>query len=69
MVDDLEIANINVILNATSSGEATALLAEFKLSLNSYLKDLVASPVRSLADVIAFNQKFSDLVSTDIHSS
>ncbi|XP_019074451.1 probable amidase At4g34880 [Vitis vinifera] len=61
LVDDLEIANINVILNATSSGEATALLAEFKLSLNSYLKDLVASPVRSLADVIAFNQKFSDL--------
>lgn len=62
MIDNLEIANINTILNATLSGEATALLAEFKVSLNSYLKELVSSPVRSLADVIAFNQKFSDVV-------
>ncbi|KAK9287379.1 hypothetical protein L1049_015797 [Liquidambar formosana] len=44
-----------------SNGEITALVAEFKLSVNAYLKDLVASPVRSLADVIAFNKKFSDL--------
>ncbi|KAK7824160.1 putative amidase [Quercus suber] len=29
--------------------------------LNKYLKELVASPVRTLADVIAFNKKFSDL--------
>ncbi|XP_073362824.1 probable amidase At4g34880 [Aegilops tauschii subsp. strangulata] len=29
--------------------------AEFKLSLNAYLADLVSSPVRSLAQVIAFN--------------
>jgi amidase len=29
--------------------------AEFKLSLNAYLSDLLRSPVRSLADVIAFN--------------
>jgi amidase len=63
LIDNLEIANIDVILNAALSGEATALLAEFKLSLNAYLKELVASPVRTLADVIAFNQKFSDLVS------
>lgn len=63
MVDHLEIANIDVILNSFSSGEVTALVAEFKLSLNAYLKDLVASPVQSLADVIAFNKKFSDLVS------
>jgi amidase len=59
----LEIANINAILNSTGSGEAIALLAEFKISLNTYLKDLVASPVRTLADVIAFNHKFADLVS------
>ncbi|KAA8545213.1 hypothetical protein F0562_019997 [Nyssa sinensis] len=65
LVDHLEIANIEVILNSSASGEATALLAEFKLSLNAYLKDLVASPVRSLADVIAFNQKFSDLEMTE----
>ena len=66
MIDHLEIANIDVSLNATFSGEGTALLAEFKLSLNAYLKDLVVSPVRSLADVIAFNKKFSDVVSRKI---
>ncbi|XP_021810390.1 putative amidase C869.01 [Prunus avium] len=59
LVDHLEIANIDVILNFNLSGEATASLAEFKLALNAYLKDLVLSPVRSLADVIAFNLKFS----------
>ncbi|KAI4344881.1 hypothetical protein L6164_012065 [Bauhinia variegata] len=37
--------------------EFAALEAEFKLSLNDYLKDLVVSPVRSLADAIAFNKK------------
>ena len=63
MIDNLEIANVDEILNVTTSGEAAALLAEFKLSLNTYLKDLVVSPVRSLADVIAFNEEFSDLVS------
>lgn len=63
MIDNLEIANVDEILNVATSGEAAALLAEFKLSLNTYLKDLVASPVRSLADVIAFNEEFSDLVS------
>ncbi|CAI9769826.1 unnamed protein product [Fraxinus pennsylvanica] len=36
-------------------------LAEFKISLNAYLKELVASPVQSLAEVIAFNKKFFDL--------
>ncbi|XP_041010149.1 probable amidase At4g34880 [Juglans microcarpa x Juglans regia] len=61
LIDHLEIANIDVILNAALSGEATALLAEFKLSLNAYLKDLVVSSVRTLADVIFFNEKFSDL--------
>ncbi|KAK3028673.1 hypothetical protein RJ639_037853 [Escallonia herrerae] len=61
LVDHLEIADLDVVLNFTSSGEATAMLAEFKLSLNSYLKELVVSPIRTLADAIAFNQKFSDL--------
>ena len=63
MVDSLKIANIDDILNFSASGELLTLLAEFKVSLNSYLKGLVASPVRSLADVIAFNNKFSKLVS------
>ena len=66
LIDHLEIANINVILNVTLSGEVIVLLAEFKLSLNAYLKDLVVSPVQSLADVIAFNKKFSDVVSRKI---
>ncbi|KAG6711862.1 hypothetical protein I3842_05G076800 [Carya illinoinensis] len=61
LIDHLEIANIDVILNATLTGEATTLLAEFKLSLNAYLKDLVVSPVRTLADVIFFNEKFLNL--------
>ncbi|XP_050231237.1 probable amidase At4g34880 [Mercurialis annua] len=61
IVDNLEIANIETILNPNASGEAVALLAEFKISLNAYLRMLVASQVRSLADVIAFNQKFVDV--------
>ncbi|KAA0049736.1 putative amidase isoform X2 [Cucumis melo var. makuwa] len=60
LIDNLEIANINIILNVTASGEAAALLAEFKQSLNGYLKELVVSPVRSLADIIAFNNANAD---------
>nr|XP_023912004.1 probable amidase At4g34880 isoform X2 [Quercus suber] len=44
-----------------SSDEGTALAAEFKIYINAYLKELVASPVRSLADLIAFNKKNSKL--------
>ncbi|XP_050261100.1 probable amidase At4g34880 isoform X3 [Quercus robur] len=60
LVDNLEIANIDVILNIGTS-EMTALIIEFKQALNKYLKELVASPVRTLADAIAFNKKFADL--------
>lgn len=63
MLDDLEIPNIDVILNPLLSGEALAVVAEFKLTLNDYLKDLTASPVRSLSDIIIFNQNNPDLVS------
>ncbi|KAF8012528.1 hypothetical protein BT93_I0631 [Corymbia citriodora subsp. variegata] len=65
LVDNLKIDNIDIILNSTASGEAIALLAELKINLNAYLKDLVVSPVRSLADIIAFNQKNSKLELTD----
>ncbi|KAM7253500.1 hypothetical protein ACFE04_021654 [Oxalis oulophora] len=65
LVDDLEIANIDAISNATQSGEAVASIAEFKIALNAYLKDLVVSPVRSLADVIAFTQKNGDIENID----
>ncbi|XP_077231458.1 putative amidase At4g34880 [Tasmannia lanceolata] len=59
LFDHIEIANVDIIGNSTASGEDTALNAEFKLSLNAYLLELVRSPVRSLADIIAFNIKFS----------
>ncbi|XP_027917147.1 probable amidase At4g34880 isoform X2 [Vigna unguiculata] len=59
LVDNLEIENIDEVYSGPSEGIAVAF--EFKSSLNAYLKDLVASPVRSLADVIAFNNKHSKL--------
>ena len=55
MVENLEIENLSVILDTLNNGEQFAVPAEFKLSLNSYLSDLSYSPVRSLAEVIAFN--------------
>lgn len=61
MVDNLVIDNINELF--TDSSESIAMAIEFKLSLNSYLKNLITSPVRTLADVIAFNKKHAKLVS------
>ncbi|XP_028120739.1 probable amidase At4g34880 [Camellia sinensis] len=61
LVDILDIPNFVPIMNSVFNDQGIALLAEFKLSLNAYLKDLLTSPVRSLADAIAFNKKFSDL--------
>ncbi|XP_052153610.1 probable amidase At4g34880 [Oryza glaberrima] len=55
LIENLEIANLSVIFDGTKSGLLTALLAEFKLNLNNYLSDLSYSPVRSLAEIIAFN--------------
>ncbi|XP_062177290.1 probable amidase At4g34880 [Alnus glutinosa] len=55
LVDNLKIANLAEYYS--SSSENTALLAEFKISLNEYLSELVSSPIRSLADAIAFNKK------------
>lgn len=63
IIDDLEISNIDVILDPFQSGETAAMLAEFKLSLNDYLQGLTESPVRSLADIIAFNKNNPDLES------
>ncbi|GJN20348.1 hypothetical protein PR202_gb07717 [Eleusine coracana subsp. coracana] len=57
LVDDLEIPSMNVINDAKQSGERALMLAEFKLSLNSYLSELIVSPVRSLSDIIEFNNK------------
>ncbi|XP_052169545.1 probable amidase At4g34880 [Oryza glaberrima] len=57
LVDNLEIPNMNIINDAVQSGERALMLAEFKLSLNSYLSELASSPVRSLSDIIDFNNK------------
>ncbi|XP_042982084.1 probable amidase At4g34880 [Carya illinoinensis] len=56
LLDNLEIPNL-AAYDISGSAETVALLAEFRISLNEYLKELVASPVRSLADAIAFNKK------------
>lgn len=51
-------------MNPLLCGEALALMAEFKLNLNKYLRELKATPVRSLSDIITFNQNNSHLVSS-----
>ena len=61
-MDNLEIENIDIIMDPNKCGESTALLAELKLNINESLRELTSSPVRSLADIIAFNLNSSDLV-------
>ncbi|XP_076912034.1 putative amidase At4g34880 [Bidens hawaiensis] len=60
LVENLEIIDFERIITMFN-GEDIALTAEFKMALNAYLKKLVVSPVRSLADVIAFNEKHADM--------
>ena len=53
---------LDAIVGVDPNDQATvvaALLAEFKSSLNAYLKDLVSSLVRSLAEVIVKPGKIS----------
>ncbi len=45
---------------ASSQSELHVLLYEFKADLNAYLGELTTSPVRSLADIIAFNDAHAD---------
>jgi amidase len=63
-LDNLEIADIDIIMDPSQSGELIALLAEFKLSINDYLEELINSTVKSLSDIIAFNLNNSVLVSS-----
>ena len=44
----------------SSESEMTVLLYEFKADLNAYLAELLDSPVRSMADVIAFNEAHAE---------
>ncbi|XP_071681205.1 probable amidase At4g34880 [Lolium perenne] len=56
VIENLDVAaNLTALAVDIASNEFMAVRAEFKLSLNAYLADLRYSPVRSLADVIAFN--------------
>jgi amidase len=50
-------------MDPDQSGEDLVMLAEFKENINKYLEELVKSPVRSLADIIAFNTNNPELVS------
>ncbi|KAK7258046.1 hypothetical protein RIF29_32444 [Crotalaria pallida] len=65
VLDNLEIRNLSIILDPFKSGVALVLQAEFKLSINNYLQELVYSPVRSLAEIIEFNLKYPDLEKTN----
>ncbi|CAL5086757.1 unnamed protein product [Urochloa decumbens] len=53
------IKDLDIATNFTDLYDKETLLmnAEFKLSINAYLSDLLHSPVRSLSDIIAFNNK------------
>ncbi|OEL12589.1 putative amidase [Dichanthelium oligosanthes] len=55
LIEDIDIANLSVIVDVLNNGEQIALPAEFKLSLDAYLSNLSYSPVHSLADIITFN--------------
>lgn len=66
IVDNLEISNLSTVLNYSLSGELLAAAYDFRLSLNSYLADLESSPIRSLADAIAFNLQNPVLVNFSI---
>jgi amidase len=52
IIDPAELAHAT----AYADDEQAVLLYEFKADLNKYLGELISSPVRTLADVIAFNE-------------
>ncbi|RLM73880.1 hypothetical protein C2845_PM15G02520 [Panicum miliaceum] len=66
VIGNLDIANLSVIQNISRSGFQAAALAEFKFNLNNYLSNLSYSPVRSLAEIIAFNNAHPVKVSSNI---
>ncbi|KAK4437669.1 putative amidase [Sesamum alatum] len=66
VVDNLKIDDIEIILEPNHSGEVSIMMAEFKAAINIYLKELVDSPVRSLADIIAFNESNAELTSIEV---
>ncbi|KAG9457331.1 hypothetical protein H6P81_001839 [Aristolochia fimbriata] len=65
VVDNLEVPHIMETMNIMMSGEMTALSAELKNDLNAYLSALPKSPVKSLADIIKFNEKSAQEKTTE----
>ncbi|CDP18702.1 unnamed protein product [Coffea canephora] len=61
LVDIVDTASFDTIIISMSNDEFKAVIVEFKLALNAYLKQLITSPVRSLADAIVFNKDHSKL--------
>ncbi|XP_031384255.1 probable amidase At4g34880 isoform X2 [Punica granatum] len=55
LVDNMEMGIMSEAY--TSDWETEAMMTDFKIALNAYLKDLVVSPIRSLEDAIAFNNE------------
>ncbi|KAM3333899.1 hypothetical protein ACQJBY_028767 [Aegilops geniculata] len=68
VIEKLDVAaNLTALFVEIYSKEGIAMQAEFKLSINAYLADLVYSPVHSLADIIAFNNKHPVEVSDTLY--
>ncbi|XP_027114018.2 probable amidase At4g34880 [Coffea arabica] len=61
LVDIVDTASFDTIILSMLINESKAVIVEFKLALNAYLKQLITSPVRSLADAIVFNKDHSKL--------
>ncbi|KAJ7562653.1 hypothetical protein O6H91_03G078700 [Diphasiastrum complanatum] len=58
LIDNATIKNVAEILVGNS--ETTVLLFDFKHDINKYLASLIKSPVRTLADIIAFDIKHAN---------
>lgn len=58
IVDPADIPTIKQI--TSSESEMKVLLWEFKAGLNKYLSELASSPVRSLAEIIRFNEQHAE---------
>ncbi len=61
LVDPVELGDPGAA-QALSGAELTVLLYEFKADLDRYLRERPGAPVRSLAEVIAFNREHADAV-------
>lgn len=66
LLDNLVIPKASTIEDFIGKYEDEVLRAEFKEAINAYLSELTYSPVRSLADLITFNNKHKDEVKTYI---